>query len=68
VSLKPLSPNCTWRSWRFSWWGTGTWNDRRHGSTRTPYFVYEEGEWKHAFGEKEIEIFMQWGTLSTAGS
>jgi hypothetical protein len=30
----------------------------RHCSTRTTYFVYEDGEWKRAFGEEEIEIFM----------
>jgi hypothetical protein len=27
-------------------------------STRNTYLVYEDGEWKHAFGEEEIEIFM----------
>ena len=28
-------------------------------STRTTYFVCEDGEWKDAFGEEEIEISMQ---------
>jgi hypothetical protein len=40
----------------------------RHCSTRTTYFVYEDGEWKHAFGEEEIEIFLQCGVLSKPGS
>ena len=31
----------------------------RRCSTSTTYFVYENGEWKYAFGEKEeIEIFL----------
>ena len=35
-------------------------------STRTTYFVYEDGQWKHALGEEEIEIFMPRGVLSNA--
>jgi hypothetical protein len=27
-------------------------------STRTPYFVYENGEWKPTFGEEENDLFM----------
>jgi len=27
-------------------------------STRTTYFVYEGGEWKHAFGQEEKDLFM----------
>jgi hypothetical protein len=34
---------------------------------RTTNFVYEDGEWRHAFGEEEIEIYLQSGVLSNAG-
>ncbi len=27
-------------------------------STRTTYFVYEDGEWKHRFGQEEYDLFM----------
>ncbi len=27
-------------------------------SSRTTYFVYEDGEWKHAFGQEEQDLFM----------
>jgi len=27
-------------------------------STRTTYFVYEDGEWKHGFGQEETDLFM----------
>ena len=27
-------------------------------STRNTYFVYEDGEWKHAFGREEYDLFM----------
>jgi hypothetical protein len=27
-------------------------------SSRTPYFVYEDGEWKPTFGEEENDLFM----------
>jgi hypothetical protein len=27
-------------------------------STRSTYFVYEDGEWKHAFGREEYDLFM----------
>lgn len=27
-------------------------------STRTTYFVYEDGAWKHAFGQEEYDLFM----------
>jgi len=27
-------------------------------STRTTYFVYEGGDWKHRFGQEETAIFM----------
>ena len=27
-------------------------------STRGTYFVYEDGEWKHAFGREEYDVFM----------
>jgi hypothetical protein len=27
-------------------------------STRSTYFVYEDGEWKHAFGQEEYDLFM----------
>lgn len=27
-------------------------------STRTTYFAYEDGEWKHRFGQEEIDLFM----------
>jgi len=27
-------------------------------STRTPYFVYENGEWKPTFAEEENDLFM----------
>ena len=27
-------------------------------STRDTYFVYEDGEWKHAFGREEYDLFM----------
>jgi hypothetical protein len=27
-------------------------------STRTTYFVLEDGEWKHAFGQEEYDLFM----------
>lgn len=27
-------------------------------STHTPYFVYENGEWKPTFGEEENDLFM----------
>jgi hypothetical protein len=27
-------------------------------STRVTYFVFEDGEWKHAFGQEERDLFM----------
>ena len=27
-------------------------------STRATYFVYEDGEWKRAFGQEEKDLFM----------
>jgi hypothetical protein len=27
-------------------------------SSRDTYFVHEEGEWKHAFGKEERDLFM----------
>jgi hypothetical protein len=27
-------------------------------STRKTYFVSEDGEWKHAFGQEEYDLFM----------
>ncbi len=27
-------------------------------STRTTYFVYEDGQWKHRFGQEEQDLFM----------
>ncbi len=27
-------------------------------STRITYFVYEDGEWKRAFGQEEKDLFM----------
>ncbi len=27
-------------------------------STRTTYFVYEDGEWKHRFSQEETDLFM----------
>ncbi len=27
-------------------------------STRTTYFVYEDGIWKHRFGQEEKDLFM----------
>jgi hypothetical protein len=27
-------------------------------STRTTYFVYEDREWKHRFGQEENDLFM----------
>lgn len=27
-------------------------------STRTTYFVHEDGEWKHRFGQEENDLFM----------
>ena len=27
-------------------------------STRTTYFIYEDGEWKHRFSQEETDLFM----------
>jgi hypothetical protein len=27
-------------------------------STRTTYFIYEDGEWKHRFSQEELGLFM----------
>ena len=32
--------------------------DDGSSSTRATYFVYEDGEWKHAFGREEYDLFM----------
>ncbi|CAA9455827.1 MAG: Serine/threonine protein kinase PrkC, regulator of stationary phase [uncultured Rubrobacteraceae bacterium] len=32
--------------------------DDGSASTRTTYFVYEDGAWKHRFGQEEMDLFM----------